>query len=173
MNAVEQVKKAVVKAVRSTDVAAIGAYDAERLKKYETAVVAVGVRETRIEQTGAPEYLGRRTEEETQTTREVYGRKLLLTLSLDVYAPRALGAEGCAGAAGSVTQALTAALPEGLRLRGLRWGETEWDKTYGMFRLCALAEYAAYFTAEAEEDGTVFTDFLLKGVVRENESNDP
>ena len=61
------------------------------------------------------------------------------------------------------------ALPEGLKLRTLQWGKTGWDKTTGMFRLDASAKYAAYFVAEAAEDETVFTDFVLKGTVKERE----
>ena len=61
------------------------------------------------------------------------------------------------------------ALPEGLKLGSLQWCKTGWDKTTGMFRLDASAKYAAYFVAEAAEDGTVFTDFVLKGTVKERE----
>ena len=92
-----------------------------------------------------------------------------LTLLLEVYAPRELGAAGCETAAETVTQALMTALPEGLKLGSLQWGKTGWDKTAGMFRLDASAKYAAYFVAEAAEDETVFTDFVLKGTVKERE----
>ena len=61
------------------------------------------------------------------------------------------------------------ALPEGLELGSLQWGKTGWDKTTGMFRLDASAKYAAYFVAEAAEDEKVFTDFVLKGTVKERE----
>lgn len=61
------------------------------------------------------------------------------------------------------------ALPEGLKLGTLQWGKTGWDKTTGMFWLDASAKYAAYFVAEAAEDETVFTDFVLKGTVKERE----
>ena len=78
-------------------------------------------------------------------------------------------AAGCEKAAEAVTQALMTALPEGLKLGSLQWGKTGWDKTAGMFRLDASAKYAAYFVAEAAEDETVFTDFVLKGTVKERE----
>lgn len=94
---------------------------------------------------------------------------MLLTLLVEVYAPRALGAAGCEEAAETITQAMMTALPEGLKLRTLQWGKTGWDKTTGMFRLDASAKYAAYFVAEAAEDETVFTDFVLKGAVKERE----
>ena len=81
----------------------------------------------------------------------------------------ALGAAGCEEAAETITQAMMTALPEGLKLGSLQWGKTGWDKTTGMFRLDASAKYAAYFVAEAAEDETVFTDFVLKGTVKERE----
>lgn len=81
----------------------------------------------------------------------------------------AIKAAGCEEAAEAITQAMMTALPEGLKLRTLQWGKTGWDKTTGMFRLDASAKYAAYFVAEAAEDETVFTDFVLKGTVKERE----
>ena len=51
----------------------------------------------------------------------------------------------------------------------LHLGQTEWDKVTGMFRLRASAAYEAYFLCEMAEDETVFTDFVLKGTVKERE----
>ena len=117
MTAIGQVKRAVVKAVAEAGCAATAAYGAEELKRYERAVAAVGVRETRITKAGLIGYLGRRTDERTQETAECYGRRMELSVSLDIYAPRTLGAQGCEDAAETAAQALTTALPEGLRLR--------------------------------------------------------
>ena len=160
MTAVGQVKCAVAAAIKAAGCAAIESYSEEQLKRYATAVAAVGTKETVIEESG---------DEATQEMVSVYGRKLLLTLLVEVYAPRTLGAVGCEKAAEAVTQALMTALPEGLKLGSLQWGKTGWDKTMGMFRLDASAKYAAYFVAEAAEDETVFTDFVLKGTVKERE----
>ena len=96
-------------------------------------------------------------------------KKIKITAALLLSACFALGAAGCDKAAEVVTQALMTALPEGLKLGSLQWGKTGWDKTTGMFRLDASAKYAAYFVAEAAEDETVFTDFILKGTVKERE----
>ena len=149
--------------------AAIESYSEDQLKRYATAVAAVGTKETVIEESGAAQYLGEKVDEATQETVSVYGRKMLLTLLIEVYAPRTLGAAGCEEAAETITQAMMTALPEGLKLGSLQWGKTGWDKTTGMFRLDASAKYAAYFVAEAAEDETVFTDFVLKGTVKERE----
>ena len=164
MTAVGQVKRAVAAAIEAAGCAAIESYSEEQLKRYATAVAAVGTKETVIEESGAAQYLGEKVDEATQETVSVYGRKMLLTLLIEVYAPRTLGAAGCEKAAEAVTP-----LPEGLKLGSLQWGKIGWDKTTGMFRLDASAKYAAYFVAEAAEDETVFTDFVLKGTVKERE----
>ena len=123
----------------------------------------------RLTESGAMEYLGQRYDAVRDATLEVYGKKMTLALSLDVYAPRTLGAEGCEAAAEEITQVMMSALPSGLRVKKLTWEKTEWDKTYGMFRLSAQAAYEAYFIAETEAETAVFTDFILKGVVRAHE----
>ena len=169
MTAVKQVKRAVVKAMTDAGVTAVESYSAERFKMSKCAVTAVGARETVIEPGGGLAYLGRKADEKTQEVREVYGRKMDLTLSLDVYAPREFGADGCEETAEMAMQALMTALPEGLKLRELHLGQTEWDKVTGMFRLRASAAYEAYFLCEMAEDETVFTDFVLKGTVKERE----
>ena len=169
MTAVGQVKRAVSAAIKAAGCAAIESYSEEQLKRYATAVAAVGTKETVIEESGAIEYLGEKVDEATQETVSVYGRKMLLTLLIEVYVPRTVGAAGCEEAAEAITQAMMTALPEGLKLKTIQWGKAGWDKTAGMFRLEANAKYAAYFVAEAAEDETVFTDFVLKGTVKECE----
>ena len=169
MTAVGQVKRAVAAAIKAAGCAAIESYSEEQLKRYATAVAAVGTKETVIEESGAAQYLGEKVDEGTQEAREVYGRRMALKLSMDVFAPRALGADGCEEAAERVMQALMTALPEGLKLRELHLGQTEWDKVTGMFRLRASAAYEAYFLCEMAEDETVFTDFVLQGTVKERE----
>ena len=163
MTAVGQVKRAVMAAI-----AAAGGAAACRRKSVPQRR-AVGAKETAIDESGAIEYLGEKTDEKTQQPVSVYGRRMRLTLLLEVYAPRELGAAGCETAAETVTQALMTALPGGLKLKTIQWGKAGWDKTAGMFRLEANAKYAAYFVAEAAEDETVFTDFVLKGTVKECE----
>ena len=92
-----------------------------------------------------------------------------LSLSLDLYAPRTVGAEGCEAAADTVTQVMMTALPCGLRVQEIRWAQVEWDRTYGMFHLGAQANYEAYFTAETAEETAAFTDFILRGVVQNHD----
>ena len=169
MTALQQVKTAVVDALEGAGLTAMGAYGEEQLKKYTTAVTAVGLHGMQVTESGAMEYLGEKYDAMRCAMLEVYGKKLTPSLSLDVYAPRTLGAEGCEEAAEEITQVMMSALPSGLRVRELTWGKTEWDKTYGMFHLSAQAAYEAYFVAETEEETAVFTDFILRGVVKAHE----
>ena len=104
MTAVGQVKRAVAAAIKAAGCAAIESYSEEQLKRYATAVAAVGTKETVIEESGAAQYLGEKVDEATQETVSVYGRKMLLTLLIEVYAPRTLGAAGCEKAAEAVGQ---------------------------------------------------------------------
>lgn len=169
MTAIQQVKAAVAGAIEAAGVTAITAYSAEELKKYACAVAAVGAREVSVTRSGTSEYLGQRYDEARAALLEVYGRRLELSLSLDIYAPRPAGALGCETAAETVTQTMMAALPCGLRVQGIAWEQVQWDKTYGMFRLSGQADYDAYFTAETAEETAEFTDFILRGVVQNHE----
>ena len=80
MTAVGQVKRAVAAAIKAAGCAAIESYSEEQLKRYATAVAAVGTKETVIEESGAAQYLGEKVDVATQETVSVYGRKMLLTL---------------------------------------------------------------------------------------------
>lgn len=168
-SAVGQVRATIVGAIEKAGCRALAAYDEEKMKRHTDAVCVVGMREETITESGLMAYLGKHTDETTQEVKEVYGRRLRLRLSLDVYAPREQKAAGCESAAEKVTQALLTVLPEGLRAKEIGWEETGWDKVSGRFRRRGSAEYEAYFAAEAAEDETVFTDFILKGTVREDE----
>ena len=73
MTAVGQVKRAVMAAIAAAGGAAVESYSVEQLKCYQTAVTAVGAKETAIDESGAIEYLGEKTDEKrkkNQTGRE-------------------------------------------------------------------------------------------------------
>lgn len=168
MTAVGQVKRAVAAAIKAAGCAAIESYSEEQLKRYATAVAAVGTKETVIERAARP----------------VSGRKgrrgdagdgiCLRAENAADAAHRGVCAEdagrgGLRKSGGGGDAGTDDGAAEGLKLGSLQWGKTGWDKTTGMFRLDASAKYAAYFVAEAAEDETVFTDFILKGTVKERE----
>ena len=165
MSGLEQVKTAVARALESAGIRVQAAYTPGWAKAYQRPVVAVGLRTGESRGSALSSYLGRRTDPGTQVCQEIYGMRMDLTLSLDIYCPAGEGASGCEGALEKMHQVLLEGLPSGLRPAELKWEETGWDEDTAMFLLPVSLACGAYFTAAASEDGLLLTDFILKGVV--------
>ena len=165
MNGLEQVKTAIARALEQAGTAARAAYAPGWARSYEEPVVAVGLRTGESRGGAMGSYLGERVDPETQACREIYGMRLELTLSLDIYSPPGLGAAGCDSALETLHQVMLGSLPSGLRPTELRWEETGWDEDTSMSLGRGSLSCTAFFTAQAEEDGTLISDFILKGVV--------
>ena len=172
MTAAGQVKSALIARLNAAGLAAEAAFSRERAAEPATAVLAVGVREMKLTRAGLVDYLGRRYDAVRGTEVEVYGRTMTLRLSLDAFAPRALGAAGCEEAADAAAEALLTAPVGGVAVEEIVWQETAWDKTYGLFRRAGTLVCHAVLTAEAADDETVLETFILRGVVS-NERDDP
>lgn len=165
MTAWEQIRQAVLTALKSGGVDAVGEYDAQRAQRLEKPVLSVGLKSLKTEQSGFLEYLGER-EDEARGTVEVYGRRMRVELVLEAYAPRGVGAQGCDELSGGVAAALCGRLAPGVAVEAVDWEQTLWDERYGAFLRRGCVRCTAYFTAEAaQEDGAVLTDFVLKGVI--------
>ena len=78
-----------------------------------------------------------------------------------------LGAEECDRALETLHQVMLEGLPSGLRPKELCWEEAAWDQETAMFLRRGSLRCEAVFTAQAEEDNELVTDFILKGVVRQ------
>lgn len=166
MNGLEQVKEAVAAALKKADIRVQTAYAPDWAKAYSGPVVAVGLRTGESRGGALSSYLGQRTDPATQVCQEVYGMRLDLTLSLDIYCPPEDGAAGGEGVLEALHQIMLEGLPTGLRPTELKWEEAAWDPDTAMFLRRGSLACSAYFIAAASEDGTVFSDFILKGVVR-------
>ena len=91
--------------------------------------------------------------------------RLELTLSLDIYCPPEMGAAGGEGVLETLHQIMLEGLPTGLRPMELKWEEALWDAGTAMFLRRGSLACSACFIAAVSEDGAVFSDFILKGVV--------
>ena len=160
MNGLEQVKQAVAGALNQAGLAVRTAFEPGWAARCDRPVAAVGLRTGESRGGAMGRYLG-----QTPDRREVYGLRLELTLSMDLYSPAELGAPGCDSALETLHQVMLSGLPAGLRPAELRWEETVWDEDTAMFVRRGSLSCGAYFTAEASEDGVLLTDFILKGVV--------
>ena len=166
MNGLEQVKDAIAAALEKAEIRTQTAYAPDWAKAYAGPVVAVGLRTGESRGGALSSYLGQRTDPETQECQEVYGMRLELTLSLDIYCPPEEGAAGGESVLEALHQIMLEGLPAGLRPTELKWEEVSWDPDTAMFLRRGSLACSAYFIAGASEDGAVFTDFILKGVVR-------
>ena len=165
MTTVKQVRGAVAERLLGAGVPAMVAYSEPWAKTLSVPTAVVGLRRAEIKNAGFLDYLGQRYDEALGTEVEVYGREIRMTLSLDIYSPKSLGVEGCEETAERVAEVLLSALPSGLRAEELVREEAVWDEKYGLFLLRGSFNCTAYFLAQADEDTTVLTDFILKGVV--------
>lgn len=166
MNGLEQVKDAIAAALEKAEIRTQTAYAPGWAKKYTGPVVAVGLRTGESRGGALSSYLGQRTDPKTQACQEVYGMRMELTLSLDIYCPPKEGAAGGEGVLEALHQIMLEGLPSGLRPMELKWEEASWDPDTAMFLRRGSLACSACFIAAASEDGAVFSDFILKGVVR-------
>lgn len=165
MNGLEQVKEALSAALERSGLTTRTAYAPGWSKLYDTPVVAIGLRTGESKPGALSHYLGQRTDPQTLNPQEVYGLRLDLTLSLDIYAPPQEGTSGCDGVLETLHQLMLEGLPSGLKPAELKWEEASWDADTSMFLRRGSLTCGAYFTAAASEDGELLTDFKLKGVV--------
>ena len=152
MNGLEQVKDAISAALEKAGVRTQTAYAPEWAKAYSEPVVAVGLRTGESRGGALSSYLGQRMDPRTQVCQEVYGMRLELTA-------------GGEGVLETLHQIMLEGLPTGLRPMELKWEEALWDAGTAMFLRRGSLACSACFIAAVSEDGAVFSDFILKGVV--------
>lgn len=162
MRELTQVRDAVVSALNDAGLRALAAFPTDRAKRYDSAVAAVAVGAAEGKTVGFCNYLGETYDEAAGTWRELYGKQLEGDITVEVRAERAADCEtGCETAA----EVLLGGLPSGIRPGELRWEALTWERATGMFLRRGVLRCAAVFTAQAQEEGRAFLDFILKGVI--------
>ena len=158
-----QVKRAVIRALDEAGMTAMGAFPDSRAKAYPGAVVTVAVGAAEGKSMGFCNYLGEIYDQEAGTVRELYGKQLEGDIAVDIRAERAADCEeGCQKAA----EVLLGGLPVGIRPGELRWEALVWEKATGMFLRKGHLLCQAVFVAQSQEEGELFLDFILKGVMQ-------
>ncbi len=165
MTGLNQVKTAVLQTLKAAGLNAVAAYDGAA-KRYSGAVAAVDVAEAVGKPGAFDSYLGQVYDPVSGAVAERYGRRLDVTLSVEVRAPTAAECEeGCEKAADAL---LSGGLPAGLRLGEQSWEAVAWDKTNQLFIRTGRAAGRAFFTAtapDADEGSGLLLDFILKGAL--------
>ena len=162
MKELSQVRRAVIQALNQAGLTALEAFPGGRARAYDGPVAAVAVGAAEGKNLGFCSYLGERYDEEAGTVRELYGKLLEGEITVDVRAETAAACEaGCEQAA----EVLLGGLPAGIRPGELRWEALTWERAPGLFLRRGSLRCQAVFTAESREDGALFLDFILKGVL--------
>ena len=160
-----EIRERMAEYLNGQGIDAVCAYpDSGRLRR-KGAVAAVSLRSCQGGPGGFQDYLGERYDEESGQWQELYGKKIVLTFGLDLYAPPNGGAAAIQSAFDKMAEALRREGPPGLRLLELSCGETEFDQGAGLYHRTVEALCQGYLYAVAEEGGT-FLDFIVRGESR-------
>ena len=162
MKGLEELREAVARFLNEKGVDAVTAWSAEQRVQRSGPVAAVSLRSCESGCAGFRDYLGERYDPQRDVWEELYGKRAVLTLGLDIYAPNSCGEGGCAAHFARLAQVLADDGPEGLYVKELRCAETVYDREEGLFRCRAEAVCQVYLYAVAEEGGS-FADFRVKG----------
>lgn len=161
---IDTVVSCVVQTLENAGIDAYAKYPAAELDTKAQTVVCVGVSSCRNVSAGLGEYLGQREDSERGAT-NLYGFRMELVLSLDIYAPLKIGADGCTQCFSDTATALRA-LPSGLKPQALVCAQAQPDSSTAMFKCPVELHCTAYFVCTAGEEENEFTDFVLKGVLK-------
>ena len=157
----DTILSALTASLVSADVPAIRAWPEAALDTAESCV-CVEMKSCRLSGSGMGEYLGLRTTSDGQDDAELYGLRLETEILLTVLAPTAAD---CASMLDDLSAALDT-LPGGLKVQALVCSQVKPDRAAGMYRCEAVLSTLAYLLAERDEETGCFTDFELKGVIR-------
>lgn len=162
MKELRQIRDAVIAALRDGGLAAEAAFPPKWAAEQKTPLATVAVGAVEGKNIGLCGYLGE-TRDPSGEVREVYGKRLEGTVTVDVWAERATECQDGGEIAAAV---LLGGLPQGIRPGELSWEAMAWDRETGLFLRRGRLRCEALFLAEAGEDSGVFLDFILKGVMR-------
>lgn len=160
MTGLDQVREIMADYLRAQGVDAVTAWPETPRRHRSAPVAAVSLRGCSAQAAGFQDYLGERYNEQKKCWEELYGKRMKLTLGLDLYGTKG-GAE-LARAADDLAEALHKGGPAALRVEEFSMGEAKYETEMGLYRCPAEAVCEAYLYAAAEAGGS-FLDFEIRG----------
>ena len=157
---------ALVRSLRNAGIRAGQAYPAEAIVRDGECFVRVRIESLKQRGAGFGDYLGLETDESGAQT-ELYGMRCDMQLALDIYAScsKAGAAEKCEAMVDDIILAL--AKSSGLNIVSLRCTGVDTDRDTGLFCCPCTAGAEVFMTLEAENETARFSDFILKGEIKE------
>lgn len=162
MKELTAIRDAVLSAFKEAGITALAAFPAERARDYNGAVAVVAVDTAESKTVGFCNYLGEAWDEEAETIKEFYGKRLDAAISVEIRGPQAAV---CNQGAEAAAEVLLGGLPSGIRPGELSWEGICWEKETGMFLRRGRLQCQAVFVAKSSDAGPMFLDFILKGVL--------
>lgn len=162
----DTVLDAVTQTLISGGVSAFREFPHNEVLPVSRAFICVGSQECKCQSPGFGDYLGVCTDELSGAVTELFGKRLEITLCLEVFSPYAseFGAGTCVECADKATEILEH-LPSGLRVIEIIRGEVAADEELSLFRCVCSLRCMAFFVAEKSDEKAEFLDFILKGAV--------
>lgn len=158
---------AVVAALKAAGIRCFRAFPEAGEDLSDGASVGVGIDSYKVLSAGMGDYLGVRAASGGRDEVTLFGKRVELTLGLEVFAP--FGGKGgsvdCTATADALREALLS-LSEGLKALEMECGEVKADEELGAYRCRCQAKCLAFLVAESDGDTPAFTDFRLKGTVK-------
>lgn len=158
----EEIREKLAAYLRDKGVDAAAAWPGAEREKLSAPRAAVTLRGCSAGPSGFQDYLGEEYDTDSGQWRELYGRKGELTFSLDLYAPAQQGEGPLQAAFDRLLGALSQGGPEGMTLRELSCGQTEYDATGRLLKRSVQAVFGVYLCAAAQPGGA-FLDFEIRG----------
>lgn len=124
--------------------------------------VLVTVKEYHACSAGFEDYLGEQYNEEKGIWEELYGKKVEVTLGLDLYAPERESEQSLQTLLERLISLLTLEAPDGLQVGNITCGQTKWDEGQRRIKREVSARCTLWLRAVCSE-GTEFLDFELRG----------
>ena len=158
----EAIQKKLAGFFNERGVAATASWPEGARRDVDAPVVLVSLEKMHCAPAGLQDYLGQSVDETSGQEKELYGRKALLTFTLDILAQFETGAQACREALDRLMLVLQEEKPAGLSVQELKCEEMEYDEKEGLLRLRCHLECAGWLCTAGDEAGT-FLDFTLRG----------
>ena len=162
----ERIRQEMADYLNSKKVPSVTAFPALLRQERNEPVAVVSLRGCRAGPAGFQNYLGDRYVEETGRWEERYGHRAELTFGMDLYAPERGDGESSQAAFDALAGVLLLNGPEGMELKELSCGETARDGESRRLKRPVEAVFVLCLSAVVDAGG-IFTDFELRGVVKE------
>lgn len=160
----KQLQTQLVELLSRNGLQSMAAWPKESRVGTDNPVVLVALEKMSCAPAGLQDYLGQQLQEATGQWQELYGRKVQLSLTMDILALPEVGAQACTQVMDLVVRCFQTEKPVGLNVKELTGEEVVYDEKEGLLKLRCRLKCEGWLCTAGDEAGT-FLDFTLRGDV--------